>query len=138
MEDKRRVSALVPYKVENDLIFVFLQKRAKDAKEAPGLFGFFGGGTEGNETPEEALLREIKEELDFVPEDFSHFGKYELPKKVMDLFIIKVNNDFESKIGVLEGEYGRWFSEQDFMNEKNLITGNLAILEELYQKLEHG
>ena len=29
----------------------------------PNYFGFWGGGTENNETPEEALLREIKEEL---------------------------------------------------------------------------
>jgi len=43
MENKRKISALAPYKSENGLIFIFLQKRSKEQKES-GLFGFFGGG----------------------------------------------------------------------------------------------
>ena len=111
-----------------------MQKRARDQKE-PGFFGFFGGGAAENETPEEALIREIKEELDFIPENFKHFGEYNLPNIIMDLFVLKVGDDFEKRIKISEGDYGKWFSEQDFLNEKEFITGDLAILEELYQKL---
>jgi len=135
MENKRKISSLAPYKNENGAIFIFLQKRAKDAKVAPGFFGFFGGGSKEEETPEEALLREIKEELDFVPKDFNHFGRYDLPEIIMDLFVVKVNDSFEKQIKILEGEYGKWFGEKDFLKEKDYITGNLEILEELYQKL---
>jgi len=94
-----------------------------------------GGGTEGNETPEETLLREIKEELDFIPEKYVYFNKYDLPQIILNLFVINVGDDFEKQIKILEGEYGRWFSKEDFLREKSIITGDLTILEELYEKL---
>jgi len=135
-EGKRKVSVLVPYKKENGLIYVFLQKRSENAEREPGMFGFFGGGADDNETSEETLLREIKEELDFVLDEFNHFGIYYLPKTVVDVFTIEVNNNFENEITVLEGDYGKWFSEEEFERERNLITGDLRILEELYEKLK--
>jgi 8-oxo-dGTP pyrophosphatase MutT (NUDIX family) len=135
METKRKISALAPYKIEKGLAYIFLQKRAKDAKREPGLFGFFGEGAERKETPKETLIREIKEELDFTSDNFIHFKKYGLPKTLMDLFIVKVDNNFEKRIKILEGECGRWFSEKDFLREKKIIIGDLRILEELYQKI---
>ncbi|MDD4531187.1 MAG: NUDIX domain-containing protein [Candidatus Pacebacteria bacterium] len=134
-ETKRKISSLAPYKVKDGSAFIFLQKRSKDASRYPGLFGFFGGGAEENETPEEALFREIKEELDFIPKNLKHFGEYDLPVALMDLFVSKVNDDFEKEITVSEGEYGKWFNEEDFEKERDFITGDLTILEELYEKL---
>jgi 8-oxo-dGTP pyrophosphatase MutT (NUDIX family) len=133
--NKRKVSVLVPYKKENGMIYVFLQKRSDDAEREPGLFGFFGGGADNDETPEEALLREVKEELDFVPDNFEHFGTYYLPKTVVDVFTTEVGSNFEEEITVLEGDYGQWFNRDDFEKERHLITGDLKILEELYNKL---
>lgn len=66
-QPKRLVSILIPYRRNADKFLVFLQKRSKDAKRLPGFFGFFGGGAKNNENPEEALQREIMEELNFVP-----------------------------------------------------------------------
>ena len=134
-DEKRTVSVIVPYKNEDGKVFIFLQKRDKDAKRAPGLFGFFGGGRENNETPEETLLRETKEELDFVPNNINYFGKYILPKTIVDVFTTKVGANFENEIKILEGEYGKWFGENNFKNEREFITGDLKILEELYNKL---
>jgi 8-oxo-dGTP pyrophosphatase MutT (NUDIX family) len=132
---KRKVSVLVPYKKENGLIYVFLQKRSDNAEREPGMFGFFGGGADDNENPEQALLREIKEELDLVLDEFDHFGTYYLPKTVVDVFTTEVGINFEKEITVLEGDYGKWFSEEDFERERHIITGDLRILEELYDKL---
>ena len=39
-------------------------------------WGFFGGGIEENETPKQALVREIKEELDFDLKEFRYLGEY--------------------------------------------------------------
>lgn len=133
--EKRKISAIAPYKIENDKIFIFLQKRDKNAKRHPGLFGFFGGGKENNETPKETLLREVKEELDFVPDNINYFGKYILPRTIVDMFTTKVGSNFENEIKILEGEYGKWFTKNDFENERDSITGDLKILEELYKKL---
>ncbi|MFA5431749.1 MAG: NUDIX domain-containing protein [Candidatus Paceibacterota bacterium] len=135
-ENKRKVSALAPYKKDNGLIYIFFQKRSADAEREPGMFGFFGGGAEEGETIEQALLREIKEELNIVLEDFNHFGTYYLPKTVVDVFTTEVGINFENEITVLEGDCGRWFSEEDFEKERHIITGDLRILEELYDKLK--
>lgn len=53
----------------------------------------------------------------------------------MDLFIVKVDENFEKQINISEGESGRWFSEKDYIDEKKFITGDLRILDELYQRL---
>lgn len=135
MEKKRKVSVLVPYKVKDGLVSVFLQKRAKDAPRAPGLFGFFGGGAENAETPEETVIREIKEELSFIPSGLRLFSTYELSEIILSLFVVLVDDDFEERIRITEGDYGRWFSKDDFIREKESITGHLVILDELYEKL---
>lgn len=134
-ENKRKVSVLAPYKKEKGSIYIFLQKRSDNAEREPGMFGFFGGGVEENETIEEALIREIKEELDIVLEKFDHFKRYYLTKTIVDVFVTEVGSNFEEEITVLEGDYGRWFSEEDFERERGIITGNLKILEELYDRL---
>lgn len=135
-ENKRKVSVLAPYKKEDGEVYIFLQKRANDAPREPGKFGFFGGGAEENEAVEEALIREIKEELNIDLKDYNHFGKYYLPKTVVDVFTIETDGNFENEIVISEGDYGRWFSEEDFEKERNIITGDLRILEELYDKLK--
>lgn len=135
MENKRKVSVLVPYKREKELVYIFLQKRSDNAEREPGMFGFFGGGADDNENPEEVLLREVKEELNYDLKEFNHFGTYYLPKTVVDVFITEVDNNFENEITVLEGDYGKWFNEQDFERERHIITGDLRILEELYKNL---
>jgi 8-oxo-dGTP diphosphatase len=42
---------------------IVLQQRDQDAKTFPGFLATFGGGIEDNETPTQALVRELKEEL---------------------------------------------------------------------------
>jgi 8-oxo-dGTP pyrophosphatase MutT (NUDIX family) len=63
----RRTSELIPYRLINGEYCLFLQKRSKDAAPGADRFGMFGGGIEDGESPEAALLREIREELDYQP-----------------------------------------------------------------------
>lgn len=51
--------------------------------DKPGIFypahwGLFGGAVEPGESPEEALVREIEEELGFQPRQFSYFTRLDL------------------------------------------------------------
>ncbi|MDD4662079.1 MAG: NUDIX domain-containing protein [Candidatus Pacebacteria bacterium] len=136
MAEKRKVSTIAPYKIENGIVSIFFQKRSKDAKRYPGLFGFFGGGAEGNESPEETLLREVKEELDYIPSNLDYFGKYEMPVSVVDVFITKVEEDFEEKIKILEGDYGIWFNKNDFEKNIDLMAEDVKLFKDLYIKLK--
>jgi mutator protein MutT len=58
----RNISVLVLY---NDKKEILLQHRSKTAKRLPDYWGFFGGGIEVGETPEQALARELLEELEY-------------------------------------------------------------------------
>ena len=59
----RNVSALALY---NDHKEILLQHRSKDAPRLPDYWGFFGGGIEREESPDQALAREIDEELEYM------------------------------------------------------------------------
>jgi mutator protein MutT len=141
--EKRRVSVLVPYKIENNSVYLFMQRRAKDHARGGNMFGFFGGGIQELETPEEALMRESKEELNIIPKNFYLFKKYDLPattyfsESELYLFALPVDENFEKSIKILlsEGQYGVWFSKEDYLKNKELIAGNLFIMDELYNQL---
>jgi len=68
----RRVAIILFYDGEGN---VLMQDR-RDISKWGEEFGFFGGGIEGEETPEQALKREIKEELGFDITDFNFFKRY--------------------------------------------------------------
>jgi 8-oxo-dGTP pyrophosphatase MutT (NUDIX family) len=108
--DKRKVAAFIPYRhTENGYEF-FMQKRTLDAPTSPGLLGLFGGGVEGEETYEEGAIREISEELVYVPQRLVFFSKFEHAKAIFHVFIEEVGVDFESKVTVSEGEYGTFLT----------------------------
>lgn len=54
----------------------------------PGCWGLFGGHLEAGETPEEALVREIKEEIDYDVVNFSKFPSYEDKKVTRHVFVL--------------------------------------------------
>lgn len=66
---RREVAAAIFYNKENKIL---LQNRKKISKLGEE-WGFFGGGIEKNETPKQALVREIKEELNYEIKEFSFF-----------------------------------------------------------------
>lgn len=126
---------MIPYKVKEGKIFVYLQKRSKYAKRLPDYFGFFGGGIERGESPDQALTREIKEEMNFIPEDYEMLGKYESPTSIKYVFILKVDENFEEEIKILEGQYGKYFTEDEVRKESKLTESDKIVLRDLYKKL---
>jgi len=141
--EKRKVSVLVPYKMINGLAYLFMQKRAKNHERGGNMFGFFGGGVQETETPAQALVRESKEELNIIPENFRLFKVYDLPatkyfsSAELHLFLLLVNNDFERSVTVSsEGQYAKWFSRECYLQNKESIAGTLSIMDEIYNALE--
>lgn len=130
---KRICSILIPYKINEGGIFVFLQKRAEDALRGPGMFGFFGGGAENDENIEQTLEREIQEELSITPKDYQFFGTYESAGAILSVFLMEVKDDFELTVEVNEGEYGKFFSEQESQAEPKLSETDKLILRDFCQ-----
>ena len=56
---------------------VLLQHRDEKAPINPNRWGIFGGQIEGDETPEETVVREAKEELGIELKDLKFFRKFE-------------------------------------------------------------
>lgn len=115
---------------------VYLQKRSKNAVRAPGVFGFFGGGAEKDENPEQALIREIIEELDVTPVNYYFFQCYNLERSEIWVYLQSVGEDFEQEIKVLDGEYGKWFSEMELDQELKIIDHDRGILADFFNYIK--
>ncbi len=137
-QPKRLISILIPYRRNSDKFSVFLQKRSKDAKRLPDFFGFFGGGAENGENPEEALKREMMEEISFVPSGYDFLKKYEFPRSIKSIYYLEAGDEFEKQIEVKEGEYGKYFTEDEALSEPKLIEEDKIVLRDLFSKLRAG
>lgn len=75
--DQPFVSCAIIYNAQTHS--VLLQHRTADAKILPNKWGFFGGHGEAGETPDEAFIREIREELNIElgPNDFRPLFSYQ-------------------------------------------------------------
>ncbi|OGZ72268.1 MAG: hypothetical protein A2908_03960 [Candidatus Staskawiczbacteria bacterium RIFCSPLOWO2_01_FULL_38_12b] len=138
MEKKRNVSVLIPCRIQNKQVFVYLQKREKNRKVLPDHFGFFGGKIEERETPAQALEREIQEEMCFVPKGCEFLSKYDFIDWSSNVYFLEVNDNFEKEVKIMEGEYGKFFSEKEALSEPMLTDDNKDILRDLYVFLKKG
>lgn len=131
---KRKCAIFIPYRQKDGDVFVFLQKRSKTVKRIPDYFGFFGGGIDGQETPEQALAREISEELNYQLRDYFLLKFYEFERKEAWVFCQKVSDNFANEVEVLGAQYGQWFSQPQAMAEKMLIDEDKLILRDFFEK----
>ena len=121
VKTKRETALLIPYKIVNGTIFVFLQKRNKDSKILPDHFSFFGGKLEPGEGKEEALKREIQEELNFELKEYSFLNTYdsfEGGSIILNVHFTKVSDDFDETVTVSEGQYGKFLDKEELFREK--------------------
>tara|TARA_Y100000310_G_scaffold325630_1_gene389354 strand:+ start:317 stop:697 length:381 start_codon:yes stop_codon:yes gene_type:complete len=90
---------------------VLVQLRGNEVKIQRGLWSLFGGGIERGESKEEALVRELKEELDVNLKEFKYlftFNSYFLfPQHI---FYAKFDGEFK----LLEGADFKWVSEEEY------------------------
>lgn len=110
-----------------------LQLRDKNASIAPGIWAFFGGGIENGETPETALFREIKEELDYIPknpklfltQDYVYGGNSGTKYVFIDQY------DPSQKLQQHEGESMGWFSHERSKKKLDMADYDRIILKKL-------
>lgn len=87
-----------------------------------GLYGLPGGGVEENETPNDALIREIKEEMGVFIPNFKLLKKYPYNSSFLCVYYFK-SSDFDENTIVLNNEHTEFnfFSYFEVLNLKNQI-----------------
>jgi 8-oxo-dGTP diphosphatase len=88
----------------------------------PNHWDLIGGHIEEGETPEEALVREVKEELDLDLKEYTFYKKYECLtgdayENIKYIYFGKINLPIE-KVTLLEGVRPQYFSKEEIPNVK--------------------
>ena len=131
---KLNVSLILLHDTERRFL---LQHRTEDAEQAPNHWAFFGGGIEGDETPEEAVIRESLEELNYKPrcpemvlkKDFSLNG---IPG-VMHVFIEPYHGD-KTELRLCEGQGWGWFLSSE-LKDLEMLSHDKQVVEYVSQYL---
>ena len=101
---------------------ILLQLRDKKLRvRNPGRWGIFGGGIKKGESPEQAIQRELKEELELeinkidliLETEFKGEKIYIFKKKIRDIFSLRLK----------EGKKMGFFSKSEIMKLKNTVPG---------------
>ncbi len=96
------------------------------------MWDLLGGHVEASETPEECIVREIKEEINYELSDFSLFKIYDFQDRVEYVYWRKENFDI-NKIVLTEGQSLKWFNEK-VIAETVLAYGFNQVIEEFFKE----
>ena len=99
----------------------------------PNMWDVPGGHVDDGETPEQCIVREMKEEMDLTLEEFERLSVMEFTDRVEYTFWKRANLDIE-KIDLQEGQRLRWFTELEARNSK-LAYGFNEIIDDFFQKI---
>jgi 8-oxo-dGTP diphosphatase len=83
----------------------------------PNMWDLPGGHVEADESPEECIVREMKEEMDLILDEFSLFSVDEFKDRIEYTFWKKVDFDV-NQINLNEGQMIRWFTKPKAKNVK--------------------
>jgi len=114
---------------------ILMQLRDEKAPSYPCTWSFFGGGIKAGETPEEALGRELYEEIRFVPqqpkpfieETFDDNPDYDM--QGTKYYFIEECLD-KSGLELHEGEAMQWFSFHE-LGSLNLLSCLLTVIKRI-------
>lgn len=117
---------------------VLIGKRMKGDSNA-GKWEFPGGKIHNNETPENALKREIKEELGYTLETFSFFDQiqFDYPNYSVNIRFYLCEIDSQIEVTLDSHDELKWISP-DEMDDYDFLEANRVVLEKLSNHLNAG
>ena len=109
----------------------FLICRRGPNEKAAGLWEFPGGKLEINESLEDCILRELKEELDIDAELHSLYDNYSFKAKdvIYDLYFFRIK-EFLGSLSMTVHDEIRWVELQDFHNF-SFLPGDAPVIKKL-------
>lgn len=118
--------------IKNDNLILATQRGYGDFE---GMWEFPGGKIELNETPEEAIIREIKEELDIEIKvtEFIEKVEYDYPEfhLDMDCFFCEI---FSGDLILYEHQDARWLAK-DELESVDWLPADLGLVEKIKEKI---
>jgi 8-oxo-dGTP diphosphatase len=112
-------------------ILLFLRDNKSDLPY-PNMWDVPGGHVEADESPEKCIVREMKEEMNLVLDEFELFSKIEFEDRIEYTFWASVDLDID-KIELTEGQKLKWFT-RDEAKQTQLAYGFNEIVEKFYSK----
>jgi 8-oxo-dGTP diphosphatase len=116
----KKIAAII---LENDKgQFLLALRDNKPGIPFPNHWDLIGGHVENGETPDQALVREFKEELDLDLKEYTFFKKFDCFRgdaypNIKYIYSGKINIPIE-EITLLEGERPQYFSREEIPNLK--------------------
>jgi 8-oxo-dGTP diphosphatase len=113
--------------VTPDQHFLLQHRDEKPGIWHPGSWSLFGGAIEGNETPAQALMRELAEEIDLTPSEILYFtqiawdfARWGLGVKLRYTFEVPVSHEEIGRLVLQEGQGMRLFTADEVLSEPHL------------------
>jgi len=136
MSKQKKVLQSVGALITDDQGRILLQKRDDFANiYFPGLWGVFGGAVENAETPVQAIIREVEEELSVVTFDPKLFLKWDICTEHLGaesrkrfFFHIHFDSEMVNSIKLQEGAEYRFFEPNDLPAFACIVPFDLAAL----------
>ena len=117
--------------IQNNKVLIGLRSKRDNGG---GLWEFPGGKIEINESSEEAVKRELNEELDIVSQNPKEIMQYlhRFKNMIYDISFFEITS-FEGSVKRIVHDELEWV-DLDSINKYNFISGDLLIIERLIKK----
>ena len=127
---KRKGSSIIFINDEGQIL-LFLRDNKSDLPY-PNMWDVPGGHVEADESPGKCIVREMKEEINLVLDEFELFSKIEFEDRIEYTFWTSADLDID-KIELTEGQQLKWFT-RDEAKQTQLAYGFNEIVEKFFRK----
>ncbi len=128
----KRKGASIIFVNENKQILLFLRDNIPEIPY-PNMWDVPGGHVEKFESPEQCIVREMKEEMNLILDNFELFSEIEFEDRIEYTFWARAKFVID-EIELTEGQKLNWFTKEEAC-QTNLAYGFNEIVENFYNQV---